>query len=294
MSKVLRRTCELGLLALIVSLGPDVVSSASAQETPLLGDDLNAGRCETSEQYVLVVHGGTVGRPNKHQSGRAFIARLLEEAGPALKAGVTSVDMVHGAVRAMEDSGLFNAGQGSRANRAGVVEMDAAIMDGRSQNAGSVASVKRVKNPITAARLVLQRSPQLVLVGPDAEAFVARERGEIVGPDYFRLSGLNFDDIPLPDNIEIVKPESGLPQELAGYSGIWGGVLNGALTVLLAVEEVTPTGARVVFGHGIDPDRNVHAGHAARYDAELVRGKLELSIGPPARRANQPPDRAAS
>ena len=270
-------------LAVVTSLALEPAPSASAQDRSLLGNDLSLGRCKESQQFALALHGGTAKRPNTYESGVDFIARLLEDAGPALAAGATSVDLVHGAVRAMEDSGLFNAGRGARANKAGVVEMDAAIMDGRRRNAGAVASVKTVKNPITAARLVMRRSPQVMLVGPDAEAYVAKNRGAIVRSNYFRLSGLNFDDIPLPEIIEITSPDSSLPPRLAGFSGIWGGVFDGAITVLLAVEEVTATGARVVFGHGINPDWDVHVGHAARYDAELFNGTLEISIDHPAK-----------
>ncbi len=270
-------------LAVVTSLALEPAPSASAQDRSLLGNDLSLGRCKESQQFALALHGGTAKRPNTYESGVDFIARLLEDAGPALAAGATSVDLVHGAVRAMEDSGLFNAGRGARANKAGVVEMDAAIMDGRRRNAGAVASVKTVKNPITAARLVMRRSPQVMLVGPDAEAYVAKNRGTIVRSNYFRLSGLNFDDIPLPKNIEITSPDSSLPPRLAGFSGIWGGVFDGAITVLLAVEEVTATGARVVFGHGINPDWDLHVGHAARYDAELFNGTLEISIDHPAK-----------
>lgn len=270
-------------IAVVTSLALGPALSASAQDRSLLGIDFSLGRCKKSQPFALALHGGTARRPNSYESGVAFIARLLEDAGPALAAGATSVDLVHGAVRAMEDSGIFNAGKGARANKAGVVEMDAAIMDGRRLNAGAVASVKTVKNPITAARLVMLRSPHVLLVGPDDEAYVARNRGAIVGSSYFRLSGYNFDDIPFPEDIQITTPNPNLSPKRTGFLGIWGGVFDGAITVLLAVEEVTATGARVVFGHGINPNWDVHAGHAGRYDAELVNGTLKISINHPAK-----------
>lgn len=264
-------------VGLIVALAPPTF----AQELSLLGGDLKLGRCTQPGPYALAVHGGTARQPSNYEGGTARIARLLDEAGPALDSGATSVDLVHAVVRAMEDSGLFNAGKGARANKAGVVEMDASIMDGKRLNAGAVASVKTAKNPITAAKLVMQRSPQVMFVGPDAEAFLAKNRGAIVGPEYFRLSGFNFDDIPLPDDIEITTPGSNLPPSLVNLSGVWGGIFNGAMTVLLVVEEVTPSGARVVFGHGISPSWNAHEGYAARHDAELDGGILRMSITHP-------------
>ncbi len=269
------------VLALTLGLAPGGTSAALAQDQSLLGDDLRTGRCKKPGPYVLAVHGGTARKPNSYEGSTAFMARLLEEAGAALEAGAASVDLVHNAVRAMEDSGLFNAGQGARANQAGVIEMDASIMDGKRQNAGAVASVKTVKNPITAAKLVMQRTPQVMLVGPDAEAYVAKNRGAIVEPGYFRLSGLNFDDVPFPEDVTITAPAADLAAELTGFSGIWGGVFGGAITVLVAVEEVTADGARVVFGHGVAQDWNVHGGQSARYDAELANGALRLTLHQP-------------
>ena len=265
-------------LKLLISLVLVIMLPALAQAGSLLGDDLRVGRCKNPQPYALAIHGGTARQPNSYESGTAFIGELLDDAGPALAEGAKSVDLVHAVVRAMEDSGIFNAGQGARANKAGVVELDAAIMDGKWQNAGAIASAKTIKNPITAALLLMQRAPQVMLVGPDAENFAARNRAAIVAPDYFRLSGLNFNDIPLPEDIAVIPPDPGLPAELAAFSGIWGGVFNGGITALLIVEEVTAEGARVIFGRGLNPDWNLESGHAARYDAEIVNGSLKFAI----------------
>lgn len=79
---------------------------ASAQDPALLGDDLRLNRCKEPGRYALAVHGGTARKPSTFESDAAFLAQLLEEAGPALAAGASSLDLVHAAVRAMEDSGL--------------------------------------------------------------------------------------------------------------------------------------------------------------------------------------------
>lgn len=256
---------------------------AATDETPLLGTAERAGRCATNEVFSLALHGGTARFPNTHDAGVAFIHRLLVEAGPALSGGATSVDIVHSAIRAMEDSGIFNAGRGARANQAGVVEMDASIMDGRRMNAGAVASVKRVKNPISGARLVMERSPEVFRVGPDAEDYVGYRGGEIVDPSYFRLSGLTFSDIPLPKDILLTPPAAEIEPARAAYSGIWGGVLNGAIPILVVVEEITPEGARVVFGNGFDPGSNIQAGAASRYQARFDLGALIFDVDNPAK-----------
>ena len=104
--------------------------------------------------------------------------RILARAG-------TSLDAVEATIRVMEDSGLFDAGRGAYYTREGVPELDAAIMDGRTLSAGSVASVKHIANPIRLARLVMEKTPHVMLVGDGAEEF-ARSRGiELVSPYYF-------------------------------------------------------------------------------------------------------------
>jgi isoaspartyl peptidase/L-asparaginase-like protein (Ntn-hydrolase superfamily) len=256
---------------------------AMAGDEPLLGKDASAGRCANTEVFSLALHGGTAHFPNTHASGVAFIERLLKEAGPALTSGSTSLDIVHGAIRAMEDSGIFNAGRGALANQAGVVEMDASIMDGRRMNAGAVASVKRVKNPISGARLVMERSPEVLRVGRDAEDYVGYRGGEIVDPGYFRLSGLTFNDIPLPKDILVTPPSQEIPPKLSAYSGIWGGVLNGAIPILVVVEDVTSNGARVVFGNGFAAGANIDTGAADRYQARFDLGALIFDVTNPAK-----------
>ena len=109
----------------------------------------------------------------------------LETGYAILRAGGSSLDAVIEVVAGMEDYPLFNAGRGSVLTRDGSVEMDAVVMDGRDRQAGAVACVSTVRNPVRAARCVMERSPHVLLVGSGAEAF-ARDNGcVIVSPDYF-------------------------------------------------------------------------------------------------------------
>jgi isoaspartyl peptidase/L-asparaginase-like protein (Ntn-hydrolase superfamily) len=107
----------------------------------------------------------------------------LVRARAALESGATSLDVVESIVRSFEDSGLFNAGRGAIANAAGVVETDASIMDGRDQRAGGVASMLKLKNPVHAARLVMEKSPHVLMVGDRGEAYVESLGAETVPPD---------------------------------------------------------------------------------------------------------------
>lgn len=103
--------------------------------------------------------------------------RLAAETGwRLLSQGASALDAVEAAVRVMEDDPTFDAGRGSHLNAAGHVELDALIMDGATLNAGSVAAVQRVRNPITLARRVMEHSEHVMLVAQGAEQF-AHEHG---------------------------------------------------------------------------------------------------------------------
>jgi beta-aspartyl-peptidase (threonine type) len=122
---------------------------------------------------ALIVHGGAWDIPDdevdEHQAG---CRQALEIGWQVLQAGGTALDAVEAAVRALEDAPIFDAGVGSVLNRDGDVELDAAIMDGATLRSGAVAAVRRVRNPITLARRVLE-SQVVLLVAQGAERFAA-------------------------------------------------------------------------------------------------------------------------
>ncbi|MEO7823443.1 MAG: isoaspartyl peptidase/L-asparaginase, partial [Gemmatimonadaceae bacterium] len=95
------------------------------------------------------------------------------------------LDAVEATIRLLEDSPLFNAGKGAVFTSAGTNELDAAIMDGRTLAAGSVAAVQHVRNPISLARRVMEKSPHVMMVGAGAEEFARTQGVEMVAPHYF-------------------------------------------------------------------------------------------------------------
>ncbi len=139
---------------------------------------------------ALVIHGGAGISPKELPPEKeAACRRVLEEAlragGKILQSGGSSLDAVQAAVVVLEDSPLFNAGRGAVLTAAGTVELDASIMDGRTGQAGAVAGVQGIRNPIRTARLVMERTPHVLLIGAGAEAF-AREQGvEFAPSEYF-------------------------------------------------------------------------------------------------------------
>jgi beta-aspartyl-peptidase (threonine type) len=140
---------------------------------------------------VLAVHGGAgvlrkdVISDADQEQYLFHLAAALEAGYKKLTGGATAIDAVESAVRYLEDCPLFNAGKGAVLNELGKAELDAAVMDGKTRAAGAIACVKTVKNPVAAARAVMEKTEHVLLVGPGADQF-AKETGlEIVDPQYF-------------------------------------------------------------------------------------------------------------
>jgi len=130
-----------------------------------------------AHQVMLAIHGGagTIERgkmsPDKEKEYRTGLEKAMKAGYDILQRGGSSLDAVESVVRILEDDPNFNAGKGSVFNSAGVNELDASIMDGKTLKAGAVASVHRIKNPISLARLVMDKSPHVMLDDAGAEAF---------------------------------------------------------------------------------------------------------------------------
>jgi beta-aspartyl-peptidase (threonine type) len=140
---------------------------------------------------VLVVHGGAgvmragLSADDEAQARKALAAAL--RAGHAeLMAGKPALDAVTAAIRVLEDAPQFNAGRGAVFTHDGTNELDAAIMDGASSQAGAIAGVHRVRNPILLARAVMENSRHVMMVGAGAEAFAQEQGLELVDPSWFR------------------------------------------------------------------------------------------------------------
>ncbi|HEX8735871.1 MAG TPA: isoaspartyl peptidase/L-asparaginase [Pyrinomonadaceae bacterium] len=139
----------------------------------------------------FVIHGGAgvIKRGSMSPEKEAEYKRKLEEAllagYKALQDGKNGLDAVEIAIRMLEDSPLFNAGKGAVFTADGKNELDASIMDGKTLKAGAVAGLHRVKNPITLARAVMEKSPHVMMVGDGAEKFAKEQNIELVPEKYF-------------------------------------------------------------------------------------------------------------
>ncbi len=125
---------------------------------------------------AIAIHGGAGDirpdnlPPEKARIVEAFLSTLVEQAYQQLREGRTALDVVEFAVKSLEAAGYFNAGRGAVPNARGEVELDAAIMDGKTLRTGAVAAVKLADSPITLARLVMERTPHVFIVGAGADS----------------------------------------------------------------------------------------------------------------------------
>jgi beta-aspartyl-peptidase (threonine type) len=122
---------------------------------------------------VILAHGGAGKRPMT-DAQRNSLADALQVGYQALKRGAPALDAVEVTIRALEASGLFNAGIGSKLQLDGARRMDASIMDGKRLRAGAVASIQGIRHPITAARLVMKETMHVLMVGEPATRFARR------------------------------------------------------------------------------------------------------------------------
>jgi beta-aspartyl-peptidase (threonine type) len=169
------KAIRLACLALCVLAAP-AAAPAVAQERPA---------------WALAIHGGAgvIERqnlsPEQDAAYRASLQRALDAGAAVLEAGGSALDAVEAAVQLMEDDPLFNAGRGAVFTAAGRNELDAAVMDGPTRNAGAVAGLTRTRHPIAAARAVMEQSPHVMLIGEGAETFAAAQGLEQVDPAFF-------------------------------------------------------------------------------------------------------------
>jgi L-asparaginase / beta-aspartyl-peptidase len=139
---------------------------------------------------VIAIHGGAgVLRADKPGARhRAALKEALEAGYELLLAGKSSLDAVAAAVVVLEDSPLFNAGRGSCFNSDGEIEMDASIMEGATLRAGAVAAVRRIRNPVLAARAVMEKSRHVLLASDGAERFASKHGLRFERPEYFHTA----------------------------------------------------------------------------------------------------------
>ncbi|HEY1110389.1 MAG TPA: isoaspartyl peptidase/L-asparaginase [Opitutaceae bacterium] len=156
-----------------------------------LASSLAAVAADSVKPFGLVLHGGAgvIERasmsPEREAEYRAKLTEARDAGYAVLERGGTALDAVVSTIMILEDSPLFNAGKGAVFTADGTCELDSSIMDGRTQAAGAIAGVKRIKNPITLARTVMEKSVHVMLTGEGAEKFAQQQGFDFVPNDYF-------------------------------------------------------------------------------------------------------------
>lgn len=178
------------LISFLMLLVFFALSLASAAQT----NDSQAVRerqVTQNSRVAFIIHGGAgvIRRgslsPEKEAAYRAKLQEVLLAGYKVLQSGGTSLDAVETAIRMMEDSPLFNAGKGAVFTADGKNELDSSIMDGKTLAAGAVAGLHHVKNPISLARMVMEKSPHVMMVGDGAEMFARQMGVQLVDEKYF-------------------------------------------------------------------------------------------------------------
>jgi len=148
-------------------------------------------QAQTKSNYTIVIHGGagTILKknmsPEKEATYRAKLKEALHVGDSILKNGGICLEAVEQVIHVMEDSPLFNAGKGAVFTHDGHNELDASIMNGSDLNAGAIAGVRDIRNPISAARKIMEKSAHVMLSGKGASLFAKEQGLDIVDPSYF-------------------------------------------------------------------------------------------------------------
>lgn len=238
---------------------------------------------EAAPKYVLVIHGGagTILKENlTPEKEREYLAKLEEAllvGVDVLKSGGNSLDAVTETIMVLEDSPLFNAGKGAVFTEEGINEMDASIMDGKTGNAGAVAGVRNVKNPILAARAVMEKSGHVLLTGDGADWFAHEQGLEIVDSSYFFTESRW-------QKYEKAKAKHAAENEKHGTVGavaldVHGNLAAGTSTGGMTYKMKGRVGDSPIIGAGTYADNNTCAVSATGHGEYFIRNVVAYDIG---------------
>ena len=234
--------------------------------------DTTDGSSRERPDYVLVIHGGAgtiTSEGLSQERQKAYHGKLTEVllfGDSMLRSGLNAVDVVEKLVMLMEDCPLFNAGKGAVFTSEGKNEMDASIMEGFNHKAGAVGSVTRIKNPVAAARRVMDSTRHVFLIGEGAENFAGLQGLDIVDPDYFYTDQLKKN----------TKRNSSSKDEKHGTVGAVAMSINGDLAAATSTGGMTNkmpgrVGDSPIIGAGTYADNNTCAVSATGHGEFFMR-----------------------
>jgi isoaspartyl peptidase/L-asparaginase-like protein (Ntn-hydrolase superfamily) len=225
---------------------------------------------------AIAIHGGAGAIPRREMTKgaqaryHAGLERALEAGYRTLQQGGTSLDAVCAAVVVMEDSPLFNAGRGACYNADAKHELDASVMEGATRRAGAVAAVTRIRNPVLAARAVMEKCRHVLLVGRAADRFAARQGLKLEKPEYFhtasRLAALREKRIGHHGTVGAVAVDSNGDLAAATSTGGYTGKMPGRV------------GDSPIIGAGTYADNRACAISGTGLGEAFMRGVLAYDV----------------
>ena len=239
--------------------------------------------------YSLIIHGGAGALEDlKHEASETTfhesITAILEQGRHRLERGDSALDVVEYCANLLEDDRLYNAGCGSVLNADGKVEMDAALMDGRNLQAGAVAGIRNIKNPISLARRVLEHGEHVLLMGDGALEFAKFCGIETYPDDYFitearikqlaevqLVGGMTLDH-------ERIKPSQKLGTIGAVARDLQGNLAEATSTGGLVNKRWGRVGDTPIVGAGVFADNDTCAVSATGYGEQFLRTVLAKTI----------------
>ncbi len=245
-----------------------------------------------AQQVKLVIHGGA-GNINKTNIPDSVEGQYKSKLREALKSGYailenggTSVEAVRTAINILEDSPLFNAGKGAVFTHEGKNEMDASIMDGKMRNAGAVAGVTNIKNPINAAIAVMSHSPHVLLSAGGAEKFAKEQGLTIMDPSYF-YTGKRYEQLKKILEKENTDPKGQTDPGWTDYKfgtvgavalDMFGNLAAGTSTGGMTNKRYGRIGDSPIIGAGTYADNNTCGISATGHGEYFIRGVVAYDI----------------
>ena len=236
-----------------------------------------------SKKFSIAIHGGA-GALDDVSQHRTSITDILVAIKKQAEAGCTALDLVEKAVIQLENDPLFNAGKGSVLNAKGGVECDAAIMVGHDLDAGSVAGVTGVRNPISLARAVMEKSDHVMLIGEGAREFADNQNFENETNDYFITEQRQAQLIEAQKLGKVVLDHSDTKEKKLGTVGAVaidesGNLAAATSTGGIVNKQFGRVGDSPIVGAGVYAENGLCAVSATGYGEQFIRTTLGKHIG---------------
>lgn len=230
---------------------------------------------------ALIIHGGAGDPPNREMF-RASLSIILEKGKALIESGASALETVEHCVMLLENDALFNAGKGSVLNSKGHVEMDAAIMDGRTMRAGGVTSVTNVRNPIHLARLVMDNTEHVLLTSAGAMEF-AREQGVTLEPDAYFITPERMTQLEEAKKRSTVMLDHSSSDKKLGTVGAVARDKNGNLAAATSTGGIVNkrfgrVGDTPIPGAGVYAENETCAVSATGFGEQIIRASLAKHI----------------